>query len=49
MFGIVGHLSSWEDWSLGISRYDGFDEDLQTDASYLEIGLLIFSLTFVWG
>lgn len=47
---IEGNLASENDWLLGISRYDGFDPDLDLDEelSYITIGFGLFSVSFVF-
>jgi len=41
-------LSTPEDWNLGLSRYNGFDAEMQQEMSYFDIGFLIFSISIMW-
>lgn len=42
------HLSAPNDWTLGISRYDGYDGEMQQEMSYFEIGFILFSISIMW-
>jgi hypothetical protein len=45
---IEGHISTVEDWSVGIFRYEGYDPELDGDVSYLTFGFILFSISLVF-